>query len=186
MGARPTPACDSRLDSMRTGLNRMCPTIAPSRSATRDSETRPCARSASTRSASVARPNASWLTRRIAAASPGRSGRTVTGALGVDVVTPVKPEAQDLLKQALVGESGLLRRLRQLLAVRDLGIGVRLQGEDPLVGVQPEVDARIPAEAERAVDALGEVLDATDDRIGQPARLTPLDPVLLLVGPAPL
>src|SRR5262249_17252882 len=124
-------------------------------------------------------PEASAPQAKVYPTETGDFTRRAALRLRVHVVAPVEPQAQDLLEKSSVGEAGLFGRLGQLLSVRDLGVGVRLERVRLLRRVQPEVDARVAAETKGAIDPLREVLDPAMDRIGQAPCLAPADPVLL-------
>ena len=84
----------------------------------------------------------------------GRSGEVLA------LRAPRQARRQDLLQQRLVGDAGVVRRLGEVLAVGELRIRVRLEHVDAAVGVEPQIDARVAGEIERAVDAAADLLQA--------------------------
>src|SRR5262249_32107241 len=114
----------------------MWPTMRPSYSATRDNIALPFRRSASTRSASPARPNACSLTMRIAETSSGRSGRTVIFPSISSVSLLVFPQLKlgDRLAVYLVGAVSQSQRalvrpgVGQVEVLADAAAAVRLKG----------------------------------------------------------
>src|SRR5437667_139271 len=84
---------------------------------------------------------------------------------------PRQAKGDDALQQALVGYVGLLGRLREVFTVREVRVRVGLEHERVVVLVEAEVDARVPAQIERTVDAPRDVPDPVAQRGRQPRRM---------------
>ena len=89
--------------------------------------------------------------------------------------------------QRLVGGPGLFGRRGEVLALGDLGIRVGFEHPRRVPSVvQPQIDARVAAQLERAVRALAQVLDSLDRRRRAVVRRRRCRSVFLLVLHAPL
>src|SRR6266576_2611425 len=73
---------------------------------------------------------------------------------------PAYSESQNALQQVRVSETVMLGCRRELLALRDFGIGIGLDEIGRAVGGEAKVDARISIELQCPVSAFGDSLDA--------------------------
>src|SRR3989442_5892311 len=99
---------------------------------------------------------------------------------------PLQAQAHDALEEGAVVDPRLLRRIREVLAVGELGIGVGLEDHHPAVLPQAEVDPRVAREHEVPIDALAERADSPREGLREVLGGAAHDPVLLLVLQAPL
>ncbi len=87
---------------------------------------------------------------------------------------PGQPRGDDALQQRLVAtRRTFLGRFREVLTVGELRIWVRFEHVDLAVAIEPQVDPRVAAEIERAIDALADPLDLFRQSVRQispPAR----------------
>src|SRR4051812_30520647 len=88
---------------------------------------------------------------------------------------PAQSEVDDALDERVVGESGRLRRRREILTLRNLRIRIGLDHPRTPFGVEPQVDARIGAQLQRPERALADVLDGVDRGWWQSMRGTAVD-----------
>src|SRR5262249_16648289 len=91
-------------------------------------------------------------------------------------------ERQYTMQQLPVWDAVGSRRGGEFLAFRDLGIGIGFQEIRDAVGREPEVDAGIAVEFQRAIDSLGQLLDAGGEFRGQILGLSVQDVAALLVA----
>src|SRR4051812_47579761 len=72
---------------------------------------------------------------------------------------PAYSQRQNALQQVRVGDPVMLGCRRELLALRDFGIGICFDKIGSAIGGEAEVDARISIEPERSIDAFRNPLD---------------------------
>src|SRR5262245_60020207 len=95
-------------------------------------------------------------------------------------------EIHDPLHEAVVRDARLLGRLGEVLPVGELRVRVGLEDVDLALGIEPQVDARVAAQLEHAIDALAEVLDLAEQRVGQSLGDARLDAVPRPIRRVPL
>ena len=132
-------------------------------------------------------PSSSWLSgrssgsRRVLQSGPSSFSRqaTLSGCQR-------SPRLMMRCRTRLVAEPDLLGRRREILTPRNLRIRVRFEHPDMSRLVQPQVDARVAAQLERAVGTLADVLNLARPRLRADPCRAAVDAVFLLVLHAPL
>ena len=98
---------------------------------------------------------------------------------------PAQAHIENAQQQHRIGKTGPFCGLGKILVLRDLRIRICFQDIDFSGRVQATIDSRIPAESERAIDALREILRALGDSVRKFPGLAGRNPEFALVFPAP-
>src|SRR3990172_4728512 len=98
---------------------------------------------------------------------------------------PAQSEIENPLEEPVVRKASGFGGVGEVLAVGELGIGIRLENVDLLLLVHAKVDSRVAAEIEVLVDTLRELLDPLRDRGREPFGFSRFDAVLSLIARVP-